>query len=203
VVAKLSDVVSPDCDRVDRGVNQKPLLRDSAVVTPVSGSLQMSPAGIVRRVPLQDKVVLPLRSIVDTVVGAVRVTSALTAKKAQTIALDRGAFDITQAAGRLPVTQFALQGGDFAACPPVAPARKAVAASKGKTVRVLWASGKGKFRTQGRYAAAAIRGTRWLTEDRCDGTLIRVTAGVVDVRDLVRNKTIVVPAGKSYFAKAR
>src|SRR5207249_3659168 len=35
VVAKPSDKVSADCDRVDRGVNQKPKLRDSAVVAPV------------------------------------------------------------------------------------------------------------------------------------------------------------------------
>ncbi len=189
---------------MDRGVNQKPKLRDSAVVAPVTGLLQMSPAGIVRRVPLQDKVVLPLRSIVDTAVGAVNVTSAQTTRKAQTVRLDSGAFDITQTAAKLAITQFALQGGDFGVCllSAARSGRTASAAAAAKTVRRLWATGKGTFRTKGRYASAAIRGTKWLTEDRCDGTRIRVTAGVVTVRDLVARKTVVVKAGHSYFAAA-
>jgi ferric-dicitrate binding protein FerR (iron transport regulator) len=46
-----------------------------------------------------------------------------------------------------------------------------------------------------------VRGTRWQTIDRCDGTLIRVLKGSVSVRDVVKKKTIVVKAGKSYLAK--
>ena len=199
VIAKPNDTVSPDCDRVDRGVNQKPKLRDSAVVAPVSGTLQMSPAGIVRRVPLQDKVVLPLRSVVDTAAGAVKVTSAASAHATQSVSLDEGAFDITQNAAKLPVTQFALQGGDFSACGPAA-TRKASAAAA-KVVRTLWATGKGSFRTKGRFATATIRGTRWQTVDRCDGTLIRVARGAVTVRDLVKKRTLVVRAGSSYLAR--
>ncbi len=60
---------------------------------------------------------------------------------------------------------------------------------------------KGRFRTQGKYATAAVRGTVWLTEDRCDGTLIRVRTGSVTVRDLVRKRTVVVRAGQSYLAR--
>lgn len=205
VVAKAADTIAADCDRADRGVNQKPKRRDSAVVAPVSGALQMSPAGIVRRVPLQDKVVLPLRSIVDAVAGAVKVTSAATSKKIQTISLDDGAFDITQTAARTAVTQFALQGGDFSVCPTAAGRRASAAAgskkASTKTVRILWAKGKGQFRTKGRYAAATVRGTRWETIDRCDGTLIKVTQGVVNVKDLVKKKTVAVKAGDSYLAK--
>ena len=205
VVAKPADTVAADCDGVDRGVNQKPKLRSSAVVTPVTGSLQMSPAGIVRRVPLQDRVVLPLRSIVDTVAGTVRVTSAATAKKSQTLTLDDGAFDITQTAGKRALTQLALQGGDFSVCPTAAGRRAGASAgtkkASTKTVRVLWAKGKGKFRTKGRYAAATVRGTRWETIDRCDGTLIKVAQGAVSVKDLVKKTTVVVKAGQSYLAK--
>ena len=205
VVAKTADTIAADCDRADRGVNQKPKRRDSAVVAPVSGSLQMSPAGIVRRVPLQDEVVLPLRSIVDTVAGAVKVTSAATTRKIQTISLEDGAFDITQTAAKTAVTQFALQGGDFSVCPTAAGRRASAAAgskkASTKTVRILWAKGKGQFRTKGRYASATVRGTRWETIDRCDGTLIKVTQGVVNVKDLVKKKTVAVKAGDSYLAK--
>ena len=45
-------------------------------------------------------------------------------------------------------------------------------------------------------SAATVRGTTWLTEDRCDSTLIRVTQGAVDVRALVKRKTVLVRKGK-------
>ena len=70
-----------------------------------------------------------------------------------------------------------------------------------KVVRHLWGSGKGKFRTKGRYIAATVHGTTWLTEDRCDGTRAFVQEGVVDVRDLVKHKTIQLGAGQSYVAR--
>ena len=67
----------------------------------------------------------------------------------------------------------------------------------------LWGNGKGKFRTNGKYSSATVRGTIWLTEDRCDGTLTTVKRGTVSVRDLRRNKTVTVKAGHSYLARAR
>jgi hypothetical protein len=66
----------------------------------------------------------------------------------------------------------------------------------------LFGNGKGRFRTKGRYSAATVRGTIWLTEDRCDGTLTRVTKGVVQVRDFRAGRTINVRAGQSYLARA-
>jgi DNA-binding beta-propeller fold protein YncE len=84
-----------------------------------------------------------------------------------------------------------------------APRGGATAAKKPKVVRQLWGSGKGNFRTTGRFASATLRGTKWLTVDRCDGTLVRVTQGVIAVRDLVRKKTVVLRKGKSYFARAK
>ena len=66
----------------------------------------------------------------------------------------------------------------------------------------LWGNGKGRFRTSGKYSSATVRGTFWLTEDRCDGTLTTVKRGIVDVRDFVRKKTLAVKAGHSYLARA-
>jgi hypothetical protein len=164
----------------------------------------MSPAGIVRRVPLQDKVVLPLSSIVDALAGKVNVTSAPATRRFETVKLEQGAFEITQTAAKRAVTQFALQGGDFDVCATAAGGRASAAAGRkasARTVRQLWASGKGSFRTKGRYASATVRGTNWQTIDRCDGTLIKVKNGAVSVRDLVKKKTVVVNAGDSYLAK--
>jgi len=47
-----------------------------------------------------------------------------------------------------------------------------------------------------------VRGTVWITSDRCDGTLTRVTRGTVAVRDFRGRETIVVRRGKSYLAEA-
>ena len=67
-------------------------------------------------------------------------------------------------------------------------------ASKGRAA--LWGKGKGAFRSQARYAAATVRGTFWLTADRCDGTQVTVRQGRVEVSDLVLHKK------QSWFAPA-
>jgi hypothetical protein len=66
----------------------------------------------------------------------------------------------------------------------------------------LWGNGKGKFRTTGKYSSATVRGTIWLTQDECDGTLTRVRRGTVQVRDFKRKKTVTVKAGHRYLARA-
>jgi hypothetical protein len=72
-----------------------------------------------------------------------------------------------------------------------------------KKSRKLWGDGSGSFRTRGRYSAATVRGTRWLTQDTCTSTLTRVAKGVVSVRDEVKRKTVVLRAGKRYIARKR
>ena len=44
------------------------------------------------------------------------------------------------------------------------PSSRSAAAKKPKT-RKLWGDGKGKFRTNGQYSAATVRGTKWLVQD--------------------------------------
>ena len=56
-------------------------------------------------------------------------------------------------------------------------AASANAAAKKKKKRQLWGDGKGKFRTTGQFSSATVRGTKWLVEDRCDGTLTQVKRG--------------------------
>ena len=57
-------------------------------------------------------------------------------------------------------------------------------------MRRLWGKGKGHFRTRGRYSSGTVRGTVWLTSDRCDGTRTYVKEGVVRVFDFTTKKTI-------------
>ena len=62
------------------------------------------------------------------------------------------------------------------------------------------------MRSKGRYGAAIVRGTDWTMTDTCNtrrsGTLVAVAEGSVSVTDFVRRKTVVVPAGRRYFAAA-
>jgi hypothetical protein len=96
-----------------------------------------------------------------------------------------------------------LFGGSFRRCPAGQRSPKSLGSKAPKSVRHLWGNGSGAFRTVGRFSSATIRGTRWLTDDKCNGTLTRVAQGSVMVRDFVRKKNVVVRAGKSYLAKLR
>jgi hypothetical protein len=109
------------------------------------------------------------------------------------------AFQIVRSSeGGQTVVELRLTGGNFASCK-----RRLAATGNPKKIRQLWGTAKGRFRTRGRYASATVRGTRWLTVDRCDGTLTQVREGRVAVRDFVKQKTVIVPAGKSYLARKR
>ena len=48
-------------------------------------------------------------------------------------------------------------------------------------------------------SAATVRGTIWTVVDRCDGTLTRVTRGIVVVENLRTGRTKVVRAGEKWF----
>ena len=75
-------------------------------------------------------------------------------------------------------------------------------ASGKHVVRKLWAEGHGSHSTKGSYASGAVLGTRWLTENLCDGTLIHVATDSVAVTNLVTHLHVIVKAGHSDLAKA-
>ncbi|MSO95444.1 MAG: hypothetical protein EXQ81_06575 [Thermoleophilia bacterium] len=113
------------------------------------------------------------------------------------------------AGGRFVVTQsgdgivnLRLSGGDFEASCPSARARTLSAAQKNPSppVRKLWGNGKGRFRTIGRYASVAVRGTVWLTADLCDSTVVTVRRGRVMVVDIPKRRRAIVTSGHSYTA---
>jgi hypothetical protein len=100
-----------------------------------------------------------------------------------------------------PIVELRLAGGNFNVCPKRKPSSVTGVDAKTTTVRQIWGNGKGAFRTRGKYASAAVRGTNWLTSDRCDGTRVRVVRGVVSVSDFAKRKVVAVRAGSSYLAK--
>jgi streptogramin lyase len=147
---------------------------------------------------------LPVGTALDTRRGKIRLTTAARNGREQTGSFGGGVVKVRQprrARGRVDLH---LRGGNFGACRH---ARRAgtsgvvAGASRTRRVRRLWGRDSGgRFRTYGRHSHATVRGTRWLTEDRCGGTLTRVTEGAVVVRDLARRRSVVVRAGHSYLA---
>ena len=201
VVADTGDAVEADCEIVDRG-RSRPSVATRAVVRPTSGNGRMSPTGIRRLVPLRDGVGLPFGSRLDATSGSVNVRTAREGGRVQRARLSGGLFQILQASGRRPVTDLVLRGGDFRPCRAAAGGRRAVSAAT-RRIRRLRGRGRGRFRTRGRYSAATVRGTTWIVEDRCDGTLTRVLSGSAVVRDFRRRRRVVVRPGRPYLARAR
>ena len=102
---------------------------------------------------------------------------------------------------RKPIVQLRLTGGAFGGCAKRSTSGAAAGSSPTKTIRQVWGRAHGRFRTSARFASATVRGTVWLTRDRCDGTLVQVKQGVVQVSDFVKRKTVAVRSGQSYLAK--
>ena len=139
---------------------------------------------------LEDAQQVPVGSTFDTARGRVNLVAA----GQQRSWFYQGVFRLGQSKGARPLSTLTLTG-------QLACGRGANIAAKRK--RRLWGDGKGKFRTKGKHSAATVVGTRWLVEDRCNGTLTRVVKGRVRVRDFRARRTVVVKAGKKYFARAR
>jgi hypothetical protein len=121
-----------------------------------------------RRYKLKRATAIRVGSLVDTTKGKVKLTSAKASSGTQSGVFSQGAFVVTQQ--RDALTDLKLTGGDFGVC--------AAAAAKGKPIvgaaskrRRLFGRAHGRFRTRGRNSSATIRGTEWLTEDRCEGTV--------------------------------
>ncbi len=145
---------------------------------------------------------IPFGSLVDATHGRVSVTTEAAGGGTQTMIFYQGEFKLTQRHDGLVVS--ILAGGSFASCKAKG-ARSGAArtsATHKRPVRKLWAEGHGSYSTKGNYATGAVLGTRWLTEDLCDGTLIRVLTDKVSVTNLLTHKRLTVRAGHSYFAKA-
>jgi hypothetical protein len=144
---------------------------------------------------------VPVGTIIDARKGSVRLFSVGRNGRLQSALFFDGVFQVLQKPGQA-LTRLELVGGSFAGCPRPSKARASAKRKRTSSVRHLWGSGSGQFRTEGRFASATVRGTKWLTDDRCDGTLVRVTVGAVTVRDQTRRKTLVLKKPKSYLAPA-
>jgi hypothetical protein len=176
-----------------------PVPGKSVVGQPVKGSVKIKLPGTNRFITLSGAQSIPVGATVDTRHGTVQIAALQKpGGKLETATFFAGLFKLTQTR---TTTDLTLNEA-LARCPKRRAAHASAAAKKPKTRR-LWGSGHGSFRTKGQYSAATVRGTKWLVEDSCAGTLTRVAHGVVSVRDNVRHKTVTLRAGKKYLARPR
>jgi len=181
-----------------------PTLAATGDVAPVRGTVRIRLPGTSTFVPLTSLRLVPFGTVIDATHGRIAVTTMGPDGEVQVGEFFEGTFVLTQKHNGLVVA--ALTGGNFAVCPTAkerSHIARASAASSGKhTVRKLWADAHGSYSTKGNYAAGAVQGTEWLTEDRCEGTLIKVTRDKVKVTDLVNHHVSYVTAGHSLLTKA-
>ena len=177
---------------------QAPVLAQSALLTRVGGRVLVRRAGSPVFVTLTGSALVALGASVDASAGHVRVTTAtMMPGQAQSAVFYSGRFRLTQA--RSGVTSLTLDAPlrcTRAHASLAGSARKAT----GRQARSLWGDGHGEFTTVGRFAAATVLGTRWLTTDTCTGTRVHVATGEVRVTDLVSHRTITLTSGASYTA---
>jgi hypothetical protein len=206
-----------------------PVLGKAVNVTPVSGVVyielppgatlaSLSPFALVARafaaltkgqgfVPLTEARQIPVGSTLDTTAGVARVTTATTASakgKLQSGDFGAGIFKLLQRRRQRGLTELDIVDAHSArqVCATRGKARIAARRPSGKVLGRLNANSHGHFTARGQYSAATVRGTVWSVADRCDGTLTRVTRGVVLVRDFRRRRTITLFTGQSYLARA-
>jgi hypothetical protein len=202
----------------------KPTYGHDGTIRRVSGTVLVRLPGSSIFISLAKASTIPVGSIIDATRGTVQLVSSasLDSKTTQSADFYQGAFQFDQPSnffitpvslpggktrGRPqklgPYTQLRLFGSDFSHCNASAPTGRATIAKakhSSRSVRHLWGSGHGHFITIGRTASAAVRGTIWLTDDRCDGTLTKVARGIVQVADFPHHRTFALRAGHQYLA---
>ena len=172
----------------------RPVLGEQGVARPISGVVRIRLPGKRRFVRLTELTAIPNGTEIDARKGRLFLSVLRNASgRLDGATFYSGRFIFRQGDGPRPITHLKLSGGSFANCSAgaaglarIASVKDGTGTRKKRRVRKLWGDGRGRFRTRGRYGAATVRGTKWLTLDRCDGTKVRVVRGKVAVKDLAR-----------------
>jgi hypothetical protein len=182
------------------------VLGSEVAVTPASGTVLVQAGGKGRFVALGGVASLPVGSVIDASKGTIVLASAADASGTRQFASFHGtSFRVDQPRNGRGMTNMVLVGHPASSCGRSGGRgiKASVARRRSRILGRLWASDNhGHFQTRGRSSVATVRGTSWVTTDRCDGTLTSVRSGQVAVRDLRQKRTVVVSAGHSYLARS-
>jgi hypothetical protein len=191
----------------DVGQIPAPVTSRSLALSPTTGTAFVRPRATSTAVRVREPDLVANGSVFDTERGGLAISVAQ-AGQVRTTTLTQGRVTITQQAGRNPITNVKLVA-PLTGCPTarragiVTFAKASQRKRKGRRERRVVARGNGRFRTDGRYGSATVRGTEWQTVDTCKATSVRVFSGVVSVFDRVRAKRRDVRAGQRVVIRAR
>jgi DNA-binding beta-propeller fold protein YncE len=175
-----------------------PVSGRSVDVAPVAGTVLIKPPGATMFVTLEAGQQISLGSTLDATGGIIALSAVASRGQVTTGRFYAGVFRVSQQPTPLAeLTVLTLAGPKPSGCA----AADASAKRKPARSRSLWGSANGDFRTVGSYASATERGTKWLTQDTCAGTRIRVAQGAVTVDDFPLHRTFVLSAPHSYLAR--
>ncbi|MBA2504488.1 MAG: right-handed parallel beta-helix repeat-containing protein [Thermoleophilaceae bacterium] len=166
-----------------------PVLAKDVVILPAGGTPLIRLPGTKKFVPLAGITRIPVGSIVDARKGRVTIVSAKPGGGFQAFTYFDGLFRVDQ--GRDGVLQATLV--ERLSCT----SKKSRSSARKPKKRKLWGDGKGSARTNGRYGAAVVRGTKWLVEDTCKTTRVKVAEGTVTAIDAKTKKQRQVKAPRS------
>jgi hypothetical protein len=179
-----------------------PKFGETANLSPISGNVTVhEPDGDTLR--LENARQIPIGSTVNLTNGAANLVTARGPSGGQQAGkFFGGTFKLLQKKKRRPhhrrTVDLRLVGGKLVTCS--AGGTKAEA-SRRRRRRHVWGDASGSYRSVGENSAATVRGTRWLVQDTCAGTLTRVRRGVVVVTDFVHHRTVILKRGQSYLAR--
>jgi hypothetical protein len=169
---------------------------EQVVAGPVGdGTVLVKPAGANAFEPLVGSEQISVGSVLNTRAGEVRIVSQAPGEAGGTreAIFSEGKFKVKQSDEGKFTTTVRLVGPD--------PCDVAKAARGGIVNKVRSKSKRRRHRSRGRHAAGSVRGTEWLTEERCAGTYFEVFEGTVLVKEFATGNKIRLDAGESYLAK--
>jgi hypothetical protein len=182
-------------------VEGEPELGHSVAAAVAKGTVRVRAQGSSEFREIAEGEAIPLNSTFDTTAGTVLLEAASSDGKTYTGAFHGGQFTVHQSSKHEGATTLELKGGDFSTCGSSRKGR-ATASSAHPVLRKLWGKDHGgRFKTSSRGSVATVRGTEWLTADRCDGTLTHVTKGLVLVRERGTGRSKLLHKGEAFFAR--
>ena len=151
-----------------------------------------------RFLPLIARARIPVGSTVDATRRPVKLTISFAPGRAsgrdRTLTISRGSFIVRQFRTARPITELALTGAY------VRRGRRSFRSATGR--RKLSFNGHcRRCRVRGGWGVASRPRSRFLIEDRVNGTFLAVFSGRVRFRDCVRRRTVMVRAGERYLAR--
>ncbi|MBJ7518331.1 MAG: hypothetical protein JHC84_01430 [Solirubrobacteraceae bacterium] len=190
----------------DVGQIPAPVTDRSLGLSPTTGTAFVRQRGAGAAIAVREPDLVTDGSVFDTERGGLAISVAQ-AGEVRTTTLTQGLVTIDQDGGRNPVTKVKLVA-PLTGCSATRGAsirtfaKSSQRKRKGRRERRVVARGNGRFRTDGRYGSATVRGTEWQTVDTCKATSVRVFSGVVSVFDRVRGKRRTVRAGQRVVVRA-